>query len=231
VKRFYKAVTAVPAGEAFEIHLDGKPIRTPGRALLTAPTEKLAETIVEEWAAVKENVEPHMMPVTHIAYTAIDFMPAHRDEVVDAVVKYAETDLVCYRAEGPRKLQEFHANAFDPMVEWLAERFGVRLAVTQGVIPVTQDPEHLKAIREIIEGIDDLRLAALREIATITGSVAITLALWDNAIDPDTAWSVAQVDEDYHTSIWGEDPHATFARQARRQAMMAATKVLSSLTP
>jgi chaperone required for assembly of F1-ATPase len=230
VKRFYKTVTAVPAGEDFEIHLDGKPIRTPGRALLTVPTQALADTIVEEWDAVKENVEPHMMPVTGIAYTAIDYMPAHRGEVVDAVAKYAETDLVCYRAEGPRKLQEMHANAFDPMVEWLEERFGVRMAVTQGVIPVTQDPAHLAAIREVIDGIDDLRLAALREIATITGSAAITLALWDNAIDPDMAWSVAQVDEDYHIGMWGEDPQAAIARQARRRAMMAATKVLSSLT-
>jgi chaperone required for assembly of F1-ATPase len=231
MKRFYKEVAAAPAGAGFEIHLDGKPIRTPGRAVLTVPTLELAEAIVKEWSAVKENIEPSMMPVTGIAYAAIDYVPHNRTEVVDKVARYAETDLVSYRAEAPRKLQEFQTNAYQPMVDWLEERFGVRLAITEGVIPVAQDPAHMATIRDVIEGIDDLRLAALQEITTASGSVVIALALWDNAIEPDMAWRVAQVEEDFQIGFWGDDPNLMIMREGRRQAMTAGAAVLSCLNP
>jgi chaperone required for assembly of F1-ATPase len=231
MKRFYKEVTAATAGEGFEIHLDGKPIRTPGRALLTVPNKAMADEIVREWSAIKENIELHMMPVTKIAYAAIDVMPASRAEIVDQIAKYAETDLVSYRAEGPRKLQEFQANAYQPMVDWLAERFNVKLVVTEGVIPVSQDPAHLATIREIIAGIDDFRLAALQEVTTTSGSVVIALALWDKAIEPDMAWRVAQVEEDYQIGMWGDDPNLMVMREGRRMAMMAGATVLTCLTP
>lgn len=231
MKRFYKDVTAAPAGDGFEIHLDGKPIRTPGRAVLTVPTRALAEAIVKEWSAVKENIEPTMMPVTGIAYAAIDYVPANRAEVVDKVAKYAETDLVSYRAEAPRKLQEYQASTYQPVVDWLKERFDVQLAVTEGVVPIAQDPAHMATIRAVIGEIDDLRLAALQEITTATGSVALALALWDRAIEPDMAWRVAQAEEDFQIAMWGDDPNLTVMRESRRKAMMAGVIVLTCLNP
>ena len=43
MKRFYKEVSVAPAERGFEIHLDGKPIRTPNRDIMTVPDKDLAD--------------------------------------------------------------------------------------------------------------------------------------------------------------------------------------------
>ena len=49
MKRFYKE-TAVDAGDGgFRVLLDGKPMRTPAKAVLVVPTQALAEAIAAEW--------------------------------------------------------------------------------------------------------------------------------------------------------------------------------------
>ena len=55
MKRFYKTVT-VAAGN--RILLDGRPVKTPGRADLAAPTQGLAEAIAAEWSEQGETIDP-----------------------------------------------------------------------------------------------------------------------------------------------------------------------------
>ena len=111
----------------------------------------------------------------------------------------------------------------------MEKRFGVKLAVTEGVIPIEQDPEHMAVIREVVEGIDDFRLAAVQAVTTASGSVAIGLALWDDAIEPDKAWEVAQVEENYQIGFWGDDLNAVAMREGRRQTLMAGAEILRVL--
>ena len=221
MKRFYKDVAVAPVEQGFEIHLDGKPVRTPGRAILTVPNQAVADAIAAEWRAQNETIEMSVMPLTRLAYAAIDHVRANRADVVDTVSKYAETDLVSYRAEAPLTLQEIQNNAWQPLVEWMEERFGVRLAITEGILPVEQDRTHMATVRDVIEALDDFRLAALQAVTTASGSVAIGLALWDNAIEPDMAWRVAQIEEDFQIGFWGDDPNAIIMREGRKQTMMA----------
>lgn len=229
MKRFYKSVAAVPGEEGFEIHLDGKPVRTPGKSILRVPNQPFAEAIAKEWSDQRETIELGVMPLTRLVYSAIDHVAQNRQEVVDQVAKFAETDLVSYRAAAPFKLREFQINAWQPMVDWLEERFEIKLAITDGVMPVPQDPAHIATIRAVIDEIDDFRLAAMREIATASSSVVVALALWDNAIEPDMAWRVAQVEEDFQIGFWGDDFTAISMREVRKQAMMSGAEVLRLL--
>ena len=103
------------------------------------------------------------------------------------------------------------------------------LAVTEGVIPVEQDPQHMAVIREVIDEFDDFRLAAIQAITTASGSCAIGLALWDDAIEPETAWAAAQIDETYQIGMWGDDLNAMVMREGRKQTLMAGATVLRAL--
>jgi len=49
VKRFWKQADAVERDGGWGVELDGKPLRTPARDLLTVPTKALAEAIASEW--------------------------------------------------------------------------------------------------------------------------------------------------------------------------------------
>jgi chaperone required for assembly of F1-ATPase len=51
-KRFWDNATVELAGHAFEVRLDGRPVRTPLKAPLHVPTAKMAEAIAVEWQAL-----------------------------------------------------------------------------------------------------------------------------------------------------------------------------------
>src|SRR6185312_604337 len=63
-KRFYTAATVGEGEGAFAILLDGKPVRTPARRTLAAPTRALAEKIAAEWNAQANVIDPGAMPLT-----------------------------------------------------------------------------------------------------------------------------------------------------------------------
>ena len=73
MKRFYKAVTVT---ETLGIMLDGRPVRTPARALLTLPTAVMAEAVAAEWDAQSDDINPHSMPITGLANAALDRIAA-----------------------------------------------------------------------------------------------------------------------------------------------------------
>src|SRR3546814_13973483 len=77
MKRFYTEAAAVPQDEGFGIALDVRPVRTPGRALLTAPTLALAERIAREWAEQGEKLDPRDIRFPGLANAALGrVMPA-----------------------------------------------------------------------------------------------------------------------------------------------------------
>ena len=108
MKRFYKE-TAVEAGDGgFRVLLDGKPMRTPAKAVLVVPTRALAEAIAAEWREVPEKAEINVshLPLTRLAATGLDRVTSQRERVIEDTAKYAGSDLLCYRAPAPSSLVE-----------------------------------------------------------------------------------------------------------------------------
>lgn len=213
MKRFYKAAgVAAVEGGGFQVQLDGRPIRSPAKAALTFPTRALAEAVAAEWDAQGETVHPHTMPLMQLASTAVDLVPAKRGEIIEAVAAYAETDLVCYRAEHPQPLVERQTRLWQPLLDWVALRHDAALVVCHGLMPRPQPPAALRALRAVVEGCDDWGLAALQTVTGACGSLVVALALLEGRISPDEAFDAAQLDETYQIEHWGEDTEATKRR-------------------
>jgi chaperone required for assembly of F1-ATPase len=215
-KRSYAASGFAPVAAGFAIELDGKPVRTPAKAPLAVPNTALASAIAAEWQAQRERVDPLTMPLTRLASIAIDLVAPRRSAAVAAIVKYAETDLVCYRAAAPPELVRRQHAAWQPLVEWMVERHGARLAVTAGVLPCDQPAAALAAIHDAVESYDDWALAALNLAAAACGSVVVALALAAGRLDSAHAFAAAQLEESFEIEQWGED-----AEQTQRRALLA----------
>ncbi len=212
MKRFYKTVSveAVPGG--FEVRLDNRPIRSPAKAPLVFAAEPLARGVAEEWDAQAEDINPNAMPLMQLASTAVDLIGKGREAIVDGVVAYAETDLLCYRAEHPRNLVERQAQAWQPLLDWATLRFDAPLHVNAGLMPKPQPAEALRALRRAVEAYDDWTLSALQTATGACGSVVVALALIEGRIDAGEAFDVSQLDETFQIEAWGEDPEATKRR-------------------
>jgi chaperone required for assembly of F1-ATPase len=73
------------------------------------------------------------------------------------------------------------------------------------------------------------RLAALYELTTLTGSLALALAVASGEMTVDAAWAAAHVDEDFQMRTWGADAEA-LARRERRFTDMRAAAFLAQTT-
>lgn len=219
--RFY---TTVDAGADGTIRLDGRPVRTPARALLTLPNAALAAAVAEEWAAQGDSVDPRRMPLTGLANAAIDRIAPDPAAFAAGLVRYAETELICYRADGPEPLVRRQADLWDPLLDWARGRYDAALAVTRGILPTSQSPEAVARLGQAVAARSPFVLAGLSPLVTISGSLVIALALAEGAIDVDRAWAAAQLDELWQAEQWGEDPLAKAGRDARQGDFVAAAR-------
>ena len=228
-RRFYREAAAVQDGDVWRVALDGKVVKTPARNPLSLPTRALAEAIAAEWAAQDTKVKPDTMPLMQLASTAIDRVAPDRARIIQETAAYAATDLVCYRADGPDELVARQAEAWDPLIHWLRERYDVSLQVAAGVIAVAQSEPALEALARAVAAQDDLKLTVLGVMTGAAGSLAIGLAVLEGRIGPEAAADAAQLDELYQAERWGIDPEAEKRRAAQRADLVAARRFLDLL--
>lgn len=221
MRRFYTTVSVVPAAAGFAITLDGKPLRTPGRAELVLPTRRLADAIAAEWQAQGETIKPADLHRTQLAATAIDRVAPHRETVIDQIVAYGDTDLLCYRAEQPQRLAERQHAVWQPHLDWCAVAYDAPLAVIRGVMHRPQATAALAALRRAVAAQDDLRLTALHTATALLGSLVLALALVARRIGPDEAFAASALDEDFQIERWGEDAEVARSRAAIRAELAA----------
>ena len=228
-RRFWKNAAVEPAEGGWQIRLDGKPVRTPGKLPLIVPSRALADAIAAEWDAQKDVIDPGAMPLTRAANSAIEKVAPQFDAVADMLAEYGGTDLLSYRADHPQALAQRQAAAWDPLLDWAAETHDARLATTHGVIPVPQNAAALANLRARLAMLTPWELTALHDLVTLPGSLILGLAVFDGRLTADDAHSLSRIDEDHQAEAWGRDEEAEAAAAARLTALRDAARLLELL--
>jgi chaperone required for assembly of F1-ATPase len=230
-KRFYKVVTVVECDGQFAIELDGKGVKTPARQGLLLPSRALAQMIADEFAAQDKDIIPAQMPATRLANTAIDGVVNDPQVVLEDVLRFASSDMLCYRAASPERLVNRQTELWDPVIDWAESDLGARFVLAEGVMHVEQPRETLAALGVHLGQFKDaFAVAALHTITTLTGSAILALAVAKDRVSGEEAWTLAHVDEDWTIEQWGEDAGAAARRALREREMIAAVKVLQAVT-
>lgn len=230
MKRFWKEARVAEQPQGHAIELDGRPVRTPGRALLAVPTQALAQAIAAEWGAVADSIDPRSMPLTGLANAAIDPIAADPAGFAADLARYGESDLLCYRAEGPAPLVARQERIWDPLLGWAQTRYDIRFTLVTGIMHRPQPDATLARLGGIVAAYDPFMLAGLSPVVSITGSLVLALALAEGAMSADETWDAAHLDEAWQAEQWGEDELATGARNARRRDFDAGVRFLALLS-
>ncbi|MBO6521012.1 MAG: ATPase [Rhodospirillales bacterium] len=225
-RRFYKTVDVAQDGGGFLIHLDGRPVKTPGKTSVMLASQPLADAVSAEWDAQEENIDPHSMPLTQIACTAIDKVMPNRDDIRAQVVRFAGADLLCYRAENPADLVQRQQDAWQPVLDWLAKTHGITLRTTTGIIAEDQDAAAMTQARAAVEALDDHELAAMAVLTQTLGSFALAMAVVHGHLDWAQAADASQLDETFQSELWGADREAEQRLRGLRNDIEAAARYL-----
>jgi chaperone required for assembly of F1-ATPase len=231
MKRFYKTAEAVPVGEGLHgVHLDGRPIRTPSKAALAVPFAALADAIAEEWNAQEETLVLDSMPLTQLANSALDRVIPLRDTMIEEVMRFADTELLCYRAAADEaSLAARQAETWQPLLDWARQRYDAALCATDGLMPVEQPEDALRALRSAVMELDDWRLTALQAAAAPLGSLILALALLEGRLDAEAAYRAAFLDELYQMEHWGADAEAQARLDRQRKDIADTARFLALL--
>ena len=177
MKRVWKQADAVERDCGWGVELDGKPLRTPARDLLTVPTKALAEAIASEWNEVGDKIDPGTLPLTGLANAAVDRVAPDKEAFAKGIARYAEADLACYRAEGPSALVDRQTESWDALIGWGRRRFDVDFRTTRGIVHVDQPAATVDRLSHAVAALDPCRLAGLSPLVTISGSLLAALGV------------------------------------------------------
>jgi chaperone required for assembly of F1-ATPase len=218
MKRFYKTVTAVDGDGGYRIHLDGKPVKTPSRQELVAPSREIAALLVSEWEAQAETIKPDTMPVTQIVTTVREHGEALRPAITEEILGYLNTDLLCYRAAEPEAVGNRQILQWDPWLSWFEKRFSVPLQTTLGLTALRQPDAAHRAVREAVEELDLWRFTVVQIVTGISGSIILALAFAEKAASVEDVFHAIHVEEDYRAEIYNETLHGMAPHQEREMA-------------
>jgi chaperone required for assembly of F1-ATPase len=231
MKRFWDNATAEPVGDRWQVLLDGKPMRLPGGAPLLLGQPGLAEAIAAEWQAAGGKKGGEMSfadtPLTRLAGTAQERVAPNAEAVALELAKYAESDLLCYRAEEPAALVARQAAEWHPWLDWAAERYGARLEVTAGVMHRAQPASAVAALAAAVAAQRVSALAALGIIVPSTGSLVLGLAVAEGVLDAAGATAASQLDELFQAEQWGVEWESQERRERVAGEIALATRYLS----
>ncbi|EJF77608.1 hypothetical protein ME7_00492 [Bartonella birtlesii LL-WM9] len=226
-KRFYREVTIACEKGGFSLLLDGCPIKTPAKRHFLLPTEAFAKFIAQEFTNQKRVIDPAKMPMTRLVNTVIDGIADDMQVVFEDLLRFVACDMIFYRAQTPKELVQRQCEQWDPLLNWAEEKLGARFHITEGLMHVEQSREALQAVSNYLRKVESpYILAALHTMTTLTGSALIALAVMEEKISVDHAWSIAHLDEDWMIEQWSTDKEAMAHRTHKRVEFNAAATVI-----
>lgn len=197
----------------FRILRNARPLMTPQGTPYDVPREALAQAIAGEWRAQKEKIVPASMPLTQLAATALDVAPKVREKIIQSLVAFTYSDLVCHRAPGPSSLVARQNAVWQPVLDWFCERYGVTMAVTDSIVPPAQDPSLATTLHAHLDTLDAFQLTGIRHSAETSGSLVLGLALAHARFTAGEVFEACELDVAHQNATWGDDP-VTTARNA-----------------
>jgi chaperone required for assembly of F1-ATPase len=218
VKRFWQTASFAGSEWGYAILLDGRAMHLPGGPVLRVQTEPLAQAIAEEWQAAGGGKDGEMSfadtPLTRLAGTAQQRIAPDPAPTVDAIARYGETDLLCYRADTPEALVERQARGWQPWLDWAALTYDAPLRVGSGIAHVRQHRGSIAALRRAVAALDVAALAGLGIAVPALGSLILGLAMAEGRLEAREAHALGALDELFQAEQWGEDAEAVGRRRA-----------------
>lgn len=204
-KKFYETVS-ISQGEGglFEINLDKRKLKTPGGKLFTVPNEALAIAVATEWDAQKDTLKFYTMHLTTLCNTALD-NPTQRtkDQMISAALKFLETDTICYRVDEPPGLVELQKNEWDPVMNWIEQRYKVVIGSSSSIMGPQIPEETKETFHQHLNSYNFLSLTGLEYVITQLKSLVLSFGLIDKYLSVEQAVLLSRLEEEYQIQHWG----------------------------
>jgi chaperone required for assembly of F1-ATPase len=228
-RRFYKIAAAVEEAADFAVALDGRAVKTPAGERLIVPTRALAEAVAAEWAAQTDVVDVAAMPLTRLAFTALDRASGAHEALARSLARAAEADALCYFAEGPQDLAARQTALWIPLLDWSAQALDLHFVRTTGIVHAPQPPETIARAAAMARTLDGFTLTGLAFAAGLFESAILALAVQRGRLTGPEAFALSRLEEAHQEERWGVDAEAAARTEAMRRDALAVERWFDGL--
>jgi chaperone required for assembly of F1-ATPase len=207
-RRFYVDAAVEDAATGFAVTLDGRTAKTPAGGRLIAPTRALADAIGAEWAAQVDAIDVAAMPLTRLAFTALDRADDAHEALAQSLARHADADSLCYLAEAPQDLRGRQIVEWSPVLDWALDALGLHFITATGIVHLPQPPETLAQVAGLARALDRFSLTGLAFAAGLFESAILALAVQRKWLGGPEAFALSRLEEAYQEDRWGVDAEA-----------------------
>jgi chaperone required for assembly of F1-ATPase len=204
------------------------PVQTPAKNPFSLPNSALAAAIEKEWAEGSKYT-PVNMPLTALAYTAIDKIAGKKADIVEVLLIYVDSDTLTYRASGAEELAKKQEEKWGAVLKWCGTRFDVAWQTTSGVMPVEQSPMLHKIIARYLNSLDEWHLSAFCVLSSLFSSLVLAIAVCEGYIKAVDAFALSRLEEEHQAEAWGRDAEADARAEKMKMEILDAEKFLQLL--
>lgn len=104
----------------------------------------------------------------------------------------------------PKALVRLQSQHWEPLLDWVQQRFGTRPDVAFDTLVVNQPDVLLETLRTHLASLSPLQLAALEKALHLTKSLYLSLAIIENHLTVEEAMDAAWVEQKSQIETWGE---------------------------
>jgi chaperone required for assembly of F1-ATPase len=172
------------------------------------PNEFSAVAAMGEWETQKEFLRSSSLPLTNLFCKVQDMkdFPGGMAKVKHEILEFFTAgEHICHREGVTDDVQEEIEDHWDPIINWFNTTYGCKLRLFEGdFLKIDPDqPEGRAAFEKQIDKLSVYELAAIHDIAPITESVVIAIALVKGFLDYKTAFHASQLLTLYNINLGG----------------------------
>ena len=135
------------------------------------------------------------------------------DAFARGLAAYGESDLLCYRAEGPAPLVARQAERWDPLLAWAQQRYDVAFETSLGHHPPAAAARDGRAPRRARSRARRRSSSPACRPWSPSPARWSSRSRWPKARSAsNAAWAAATLDEQWQAEQWGEDAEAAARR-------------------
>ena len=213
MKKFWKTVEVSElTTNSYQILLDKKILKTPMQNDLIFTNYRISYETSLEWDINSDELDTDEMIFFGIFSTAIDRIVNDRVLYINEIMKFVDTDLICYKADKPDELVELQNKHWDPILLIIKNYIGEEIEVFTGIMPRTQNIQVHNKIKKLIHNFSNIELSILHRLTNIIGSIFISLCVIKGDILKEHICQLYFLDELWQAENWGVEEEAAKKR-------------------
>lgn len=185
----------------YNLLINNKEIKTPENALFNFKDKTFAELMLKE--IKRFNLKKLNQSLYYNIFSlAKDKIFINKQKYIDEVMKYINTDLICYWENKPQDLHALQIDNWRKQLKKLKDE-ELKFDYTYNILPIKQKDSSIELLKNKLIQLDDIILACLLIVTKTTSSLLLSYLFTTNRIKPIDLYKNTYLHEIWQSNKWG----------------------------